>query len=183
MRKKRQKLGGKFWVALGLVIAMLTAVVMISYKDGKKAESLQKKASERIEKAVQDQQQDNKKSSEDVNTQNQTTYIKIANEKEFIQPVLGSRTYEMNQKLLEYMQDKEIKADKATCLDCNIPLDNPDVTEFFLELGDKKSTLITITYKPKDGEILIEDCEYTRKEIDNAVWMLKNGPAVKGVED
>lgn len=189
MRKKRRKLGVKFYGAVVLVIAMLGAVILISYKDGRKAERQREAAAAHIEKEKQGQASKESDETENKNERNRETeelqaaYIKVENQKEFIEPVLGSYTYKLGQEVWAFVQKADLDVTTAKCLDCSIPLDDPSVTEFYLELDDKEKTLLTASYKAETCDIEISSCQYSREEIADSVWMLDNGPAVRDAED
>lgn len=105
--------------------------------------------------------------------------FKIEKQEEYITPVLGSFSPKVNDAVRGFVYQNNLSADSAECLDCAVATDDPSCTEFYLQLDDQEKTLVTARYNPERAGVEVSYCVYSLDEIQKAVWMSDNGPAVR----
>jgi len=96
--------------------------------------------------------------------------VTILNKDEFAKQVMASRTYLLDKYLSSYAEKKKMKADEGTILDVAVALDDAHCTEFYVELNNKKKSLVTLRWDPYKCTVKASKCQYTKKEVRAAIW-------------
>lgn len=96
--------------------------------------------------------------------------VTILNKDEFAKQVMASRTYLLDKYLSSYVEKKKMKADEGTILDVAVALDDAHCTEFFVELNNKRKSLVTLRWDPYKCTVKASKCQYTKEEVRAAIW-------------
>lgn len=96
--------------------------------------------------------------------------VTILNKDEFAKQVMASRAYLLDKQLSAYVEKKRIKADEGKILDVAVASDDAHCTEFYVELNNKKKSLVTLRWDPYKCTVKASKCQYTRQEVQDAAW-------------
>lgn len=103
-------------------------------------------------------------------TEREKYAVTVTNADEFAKQVMASRTWLLDKYLSEYVKKKKIRAGAGKILDVAVPDDSIRCTEFYVELDNKKHTLVTLRWDPYTCTARASRCRYTRQEIEARVW-------------
>lgn len=96
--------------------------------------------------------------------------VTILNKDEFAKQVMATRSYLLDKYLSSYVEKKHMKVDEGTILDVAVASDDASCTEFYVELNNKKKSLVTLRWNPYKCTVKVSKCQYTRQEVKDAVW-------------
>lgn len=106
--------------------------------------------------------------------------ITVTNKEEFAKDVMATKAYLLDKQLTAYAQKRKWKATEGKILDVAIPEDNLTCTEFYVQVNNKKKSLVTLTWNPYQCQVTAKKCQYTLQEIEDMVW-LAPGPEQRGI--
>lgn len=96
--------------------------------------------------------------------------VTVTNADEFAKQVMASRTWLLDKYLSAYVEKKKLRAGEGRILDVAVPDDSIRCTEFYVELDNKKRTLVTLRWDPYACTVTASRCRYTRQEVEGRVW-------------
>lgn len=96
--------------------------------------------------------------------------VSVTNAEEFAGQVMASRTWLLDKYLSAYVEKKKIRASEGVILNAAVPDDQVRCTEFYVELNNKKHTLVTLRWDPYLCTVEASKCRYTKKEVEESVW-------------
>lgn len=100
----------------------------------------------------------------------ETYAVSVTNAGEFAGQVMASRTWLLDKYLSAYVEKKKIRASEGVILNAAVPDDQVRCTEFYVELNNKKHTLVTLRWDPYLCTVVASKCRYTKKEVEESVW-------------
>lgn len=100
----------------------------------------------------------------------ETYAVSVTNAGEFAGQVMASRTWLLDKYLSAYVEKKKIRASEGVILNAAVPDDQVRCTEFYVELDNKKHTLVTLRWDPYLCTVVASKCRYTKKEVEESVW-------------
>lgn len=100
----------------------------------------------------------------------ETYAVSVTNAEEFAGQVMASRTWLLDKYLSAYVEKKKIRASEGVILNAAVPDDQVRCTEFYVELNNKKHTLVTLRWDPYLCTVVASKCRYTKKEVEESVW-------------
>lgn len=100
----------------------------------------------------------------------ETYAVSVTNAGEFAGQVMASRTWLLDKYLSAYVEKKKIRASEGVILNAAVPDDQVRCTEFYVELNNKKHTLVTLRWDPYLCTVVASKCRYTKKEVEGSVW-------------
>lgn len=110
----------------------------------------------------------------------ETSGVSIKNMDTLAEPVMGSYSYLLEKSLEAYASENNIDSSEATLLEAAPSLTRDKVTEFYIETKD--GFLVTLFWDPYRQTVDAQDCQYTKKEIKENVWMrVEREPMEHGV--
>lgn len=109
--------------------------------------------------------------------------VTVTNKDVFAEQVMSSRAYLLDKRLTDYVEKKKIRATEGTILDVAVASDNASCIEFYVELNNKKKTLLTLRWDPYKVTVTVAKCQYSKKEIEDAVWTESGARDISQEED
>ena len=101
--------------------------------------------------------------------------VDITNLEAFATPVMGMYDELLTESLDEWMQEQMIEAGTAEILQAVVPKDDPQVTEFYVRMGDAEQSLAKLVWHPRERIVTTSESIYTETELMEEPWG-DNGP-------
>lgn len=174
------------WKLAVLIVAviLLVGLIALQINQRKKERSEYKKIVEQEELQKQERKKEGKK--ENINLENtdqekSDTDICIVNLEEFAEALMGENTYLLTERLAGWVEENQLNAKEGTIFHVMVPESDPQSINFYIRLSDKRSSLVMLSYHPRENIVTASICNYTEDEIKNEVWEADNGPAQRDV--
>lgn len=181
MKLKRDTKIPKYYFIIVLGIVMLFVAVIVGAQFART-----KKENERAQKQEQTTQQQTKEPMADSPNYDidYSKYVVLENRQEFADSLLGNYAAFLDQEVNVFLQENEIEATKAKCIDSYIPYDHPEMTYIYISLDDPAETILEARIKAETRAIKIFVSDLTEEEIhDRSVSQNTNAPAVRDVPE
>lgn len=183
MRDKKIKMNWKFYVALLSGIVIIIAVIVCSHLKTAKYNQAAEDRNKKVEKELDTEKNtENPKGFQSKERQlPENILIEISNRKEVVDPIMGAWSYRLNEGITYYIQEHDLEANQAICLDCAVSKGSSSIVEIYLKLNDDSKTLLTAFYDSNEKSIEVDSCQYTEKEIEKKVWETE-APLIRDVQ-
>lgn len=197
MRRKKQNYKKIFFAAIGLFLLLVIFLVWISLKSPTQNDSFyeqQTESQEETETESKDFWEERETDSEskvmkEVNEKNDKEHIAgaelfpIEGAETYIEPVMDLWLYKIHEKVETYVERYAPGSTKAVCLNSAPSRDSSTSVLFFMELDDRKETLIEAEYDTTSRDVIVRECtRYTKEEILKEVWITEGVPTVRDVQ-
>lgn len=202
MRKRKRKKNNTYGSSLKrkvllliLGILLLVGLVVFQYKKKEEAEERRPEAQEELQENVLKQEAEvqetdgtkEKGTEEDVpksgtqEEQSEKSEAVIINLDEYAAKLMGENAELLNERLTEWVEEYRLNVTEGTIIHVMVPKSDPQSINFYIRLSDERSSLILLSYHPRENIVTASQCAYTEEEVMAEVWEGDNGPAVRDV--
>lgn len=192
MRKRKLILPKKFIFVVAFFILLIAFLIWMSFRKEEQANvtGAEAVAEERQQTETErDLKKEFSDSSEEVNAENDREHlsgiytIPIEGAEEYLEPIMNWWQYKLYERLETYVERYVPEATKAVCIGSAPCETNSDIIYFYMELNDRRNTLIEAEYDVNLKEVTVrEHTTYTREEIIDEVWITGSEPAIRDLQ-
>lgn len=98
------------------------------------------------------------------------TEVTITNVDTYAKDVMEDHTDLLAQRLGEWITDEKLSAKTGTILGVMVPDSDPGSINFYIQLDDSNSSLVLLSYHPRENVVTASPCNYTKEEIEAEAW-------------